>query len=406
MIRHRRPADPDARLRAVHSVIADPADQTSVLPLVQAVEDPSLDVARAALRRLATLAGPTETAMLRHRLLDLDIGLVGDVAATLVKLSDRDAVDVVVAGLRFGSPMRRHKAALAARELRAPSARHALLQALADVTTPVRRVALEALSRLPPDAQTVSAARRCLRDRDAAVRSAAIGAVAALDRDAAQTLATLVVDAEPRVRTALAAAAANLDADTIITLLGDEEPGVRQQTLRTLSRKPRPGVGRSLNHALTDANWHVRRAACDAIAAARTPNAASVLITALIDSHPAVRGRALVALEQLLGPQLDPTLEQALDEAPPQLRRTLIEILGHHQRTAAVLRFAADPAVLVRLAVVHALSGEPSDEARTALDRLRYDHDRSVRHAAAGSIARVRARAGRGSPRADPRGSG
>jgi HEAT repeat protein len=383
----RWPSDPSARLHAVLSAPAAAGDPGSLAPLLQAVDDPSLDVARAALRRLVELAGRRETVLLRGRLLDVDIGLVGDVAATLRALSDTGAADVVAAGLGAASTTTRHKAAVAARELRDPSSRPALVRALSDRSTPVRRVALEALARLPASAATVAACRIRLGDRDGSVRGAAVDAVAALDGDAAAALAPVALDPQPRVRARLGAVAPALDADTTVALLGDRDPGVREATLLGLAERPRPELAAAVTRALTDTDWHVRRAACDAVAATRAPEAGAALIDALIDPHMSVRGRAVVALEALLGPRLGRALEDALDDAPPRLRRTLIEELGRRRRPEAVRRFAADPSSDVRLAVVHALAGDRSSETRAALGLLSHDREPAVHHAAMNTLA-------------------
>lgn len=133
-------------------------------------------------------------------MLHVDTGVVGDVAATLRDLDDPFAAAVAAAALDDESPLLRHKAAIALRGLHDSTARPALLHAVDDPETPVRRVALEALRELPPDAETVSACRRRLGDLDASVRAAALQAIARLDSDAAETLRSSVRDREPRMR--------------------------------------------------------------------------------------------------------------------------------------------------------------------------------------------------------------
>jgi HEAT repeat protein len=378
VIRRHRP-DPSERL---HALLALPENESSCPALLDGVSDVSLDIARAALRRLHSLAGPAEITELRQRMLDVDIGVVGDVAATLRALNDPLAAAVATAALNDESPFLRHKAAIALRELHDPTTRLALLRALDDPETPVRRVALEALREVPPDAETIAASRRRLGDLDASVRAAALHTVACLDSDAAEMLRAVVRDREPRVRAELGAVAGALATDTLRVLLGDADPEVRASALRGLVALPRAELAPTVIAALADVNWHVRRAACDAVAASGGDGARQVLVRALIDPHPSVRGRALVALERLAGDQLHQLLAYYLDAAATPLRRALLEILGRRGQTEPLLRFVSDPSSDVRLAVVRGLSADCSAAARAALEFLCDDDDVAVRHAA------------------------
>jgi len=342
----------------------------------------SLDVARQALRRLVPLAGPVEIARLRERMLGLDVGMVGDVAAALRELGDAQAVEVAVAGLRAASPFDRQKAALALRELRAPAARASLVGALSDPAPPVRRVALEALRLLPSEPDTVRACAERLTDADPSVRAAAVAAVAGLDPLATATLQPAATDPHPGVRRAAAAAADVLDAGSVRALLTDREAEVRVAVLEALARDPKPELTTLLLQALADESWHVRRAAADALGATGNVLSLPGLLRALLDSHPLVRGRARIALEQVLGADLERALAAALADAEAPLRRALVESLGHHGQTRPLLRLVSDEDPGVRIAVVHALERAPEPEATRALEQLAADADLAVRHAA------------------------
>jgi HEAT repeat protein len=134
---------------------------------------------------------------------------------------------------------------------------------------------------------------------------------------------------------------------------------------------------------LRDRSWHVRRAACDAAAAAGGEDAEVALVARLVDSRLEVRGRALVALERLCGAHLGEVLEGALPAAGEALRRTLVELLGRSGRTAAVMGYVSDPSAEVRIAAAHALAGDGTSDARAALEFLQDDDDAAVRNAAA-----------------------
>lgn len=378
-------SDPAARLRAV---LALPRDPSSVPALLAALEDVSLDVARAALRRLVPLAGPAEIAALRKRLLDLDIGLVGDVAVALRELGDAGASRAAAAALGARSSSRRQKAALALRELRDPASRGVLVTALGDDAAPVRRLAVEALGRLPAEPETLAACRRVLADQDASVRAAAVRVLAATGPAGQDPLGRLAADPVGSVRAALASVACALDAETAERLLADADADVRVAALAALARCPDAVPVHALLERLRDESWHVRRAACDAVAAAGGREAEEALVAGLVDSRLAVRGRALVALERLCGERLDGVLESALPDASDVLRRALVEILGRRRQTAAVLRYVGDPSPDVRIAVAHALAASRASGARAALRYLREDDVVAVRNAAAVALER------------------
>jgi HEAT repeat protein len=215
------------------------------------------------------------------------------------------------------------------------------------------------------------------------VRAAAVAAVARLDPQAGAILRTVLADAHPSVRRTAAAAAEVLAADSVQALLGDPDAEVRVAGLEALARRPRPELTPMLLPMLSNRSWHVRRAAADAIGASGRAEAVRPLVRALVDSHPVVRGRALIALERLLGGELDRLLSAALEDAAPSLRRTIVEILGRHGRVEPLLRLADDEDAGVRIALVHALEHASSLQARAAIERLADDPDIAVRNAVA-----------------------
>jgi HEAT repeat protein len=383
----RKGPDPSERLRRLLSL---PADETSAQALLAAVDDVSLDVARQALRRLVPLAGPAEATTLRERMLELDIGIVGDVAAALRELGDRGAVEVAIAGLAAESWFDRQKAALALRGLHDPAARGALLDTLADPAPAVRRTVLEALKQLPSEPETVRACAERLEDTDPSVRAAAIAAVARLDPHAGPTLLTVLRDAQTSVRQQAAAVAEVLDARAVQVLLADQDAEVRVAVLEALTRDPQPELTPTLLRMLSDPSWHVRRAAADAIGASGRREDVEALVRALVDSRAIVRGRALMALERLLGDELDRLLSDVLEDQAAPLRRAIVEILGRRGYVEPLPRLVVDEDAGVRIAVIHALEHASSPQARTAIERLADDPDIAVRNAAAIVVARRR----------------
>jgi HEAT repeat protein len=361
--------------------------------LLAAVEDVSLDVGRVALRRLVPLAGPAERDALRGLLLELDIGIVGDLAAALRELQDQKAPVVAAEGLRSSSTARRQKAALALRELRDPSSVSVLLGALADAHVPVRRLAIEGLAELPSTREIVSACRKALTDRDDSVRAAAVRAIARRDSAAAATLRSAVGDRAGSVREALASVSCALACETVELLLEDQAEKVRVTALRALVDCPRRVQLSALLARLADESWHVRRAACDSVAAAGGTDAEQVLIAELVDDRLEVRGRALVALERACGDKLDDVLEKTLPNADSRLRLAVIDILGRRGRGAVALPYLDDSSPEVRVVAVHALAAGGSAGAEEALLRVQADDpDPTVRNAAAVALEELKRR--------------
>jgi HEAT repeat protein len=380
MIRRRHRLDPSERLRQVRSL---PSEHASCAALVAAVADVSLDVARAALRRLVPLAGPAEIDSLRSRMLELDIGIVGDVAAALRELGDAAASRVAVAALADGSGFKRQKAAVALRELRDLETREPLHAALLDGEAAVRRSAVEALGQLPPYRNTNEALESILHDFDPSVRAAAVTALAALDEQASSSLQPTVVDSHASVRRAAAAANARLNRESVRVLVGDPDADVRAEALWALAASPRTELVEVVAASLGDDSWHVRRAGCHALGASGLAVAKEPLLQALVDSHPTVRGAALGALEALLGERLVGELAAELCRPDERLRRALVEALADRGESAdrALLSLVSDPVNEVRLAVAHALARSQRPDAQHALARLAVDPDPVVRHA-------------------------
>lgn len=386
--RRARPGgSPTERLQAV---LALPDDRSSCSELVRAARDPSLEVARHALRRLERLGTDAEAAALRGHLFEVDIGIVPDYATTLHRLHDAAAVEVALRALEDPRSIVRAAACLVLREFAPPQAGAALVAALLDPMASVRRLALEALARLEADRGTAAACEALLRDPDPAVRRAAIATIATVAPDAAAHLAGVAADADPSVRRALAAAAA-LDDDTATLLLCDAEPEVRAAILSQLERAPRPPLLPLLRATVADPAWRVRRAAVRAVRAARDEVAATLLVARLLDENSLVRAESRRTLCELFGPRLPEVVAAELACGSAPLRRRLVYLLAECCATDALPSIAerehdADPEV--RIAVARTLAALPDDRAREVVDRLLADPDEAVRHAAA--LARER----------------
>jgi HEAT repeat protein len=346
-----------------------------------------LDVARAALRGLARVGGPAEARALRERLLRVDIGVVGDYAATLRRLNDHQAAEVAVDALSAEDPRTRQAAAIALRELRASSAQTRLLGALDDSRAAVRRCALEALAALGRDAANARAIATHLLDSDVGVRCAAVEALAAIADDPASMLRTALTDPSPLVRRRVGCAADRLSADQAQALLSDPSAAVREATAARFAEVAAPpDMARSLLASLDDPVWHVRRAACKAVAAMREPALWPSLRSLLIDEHPTVRADALNRLADLADDKLANFLAEGLLALEPMMRRACVYALAERAPAAAlnlIARVAGDADVAVRVAVASSLPASSP-----ALGALIQDPDADVRNAA--RVARTR----------------
>jgi HEAT repeat protein len=389
----RRPSmrsEPGDRLRAVRALPDAPA---SLQPLLEALEDPSPEVVKAALARLPRYAGPMDAEYLRERLLTVDLSVIRDWAAALLAMGDPISVITAIRGLRATSVGTRIAAAVALGELCDPRAVIPLIDALADPIAGVRRCAVESLAMLGPNPGSAEACRRMLLDEEAGVRTAAVDAVVGLaaDSELDRWLRPVLDDPSLRVRRRLGDHAGCIGRLMVSRLLTDPQPDVRTAAAWSFEHTPRTDVADLLAARLRDAAWTVRRAACRALGATRDRAAAADLLPMLDDPHPTVRSAALNALTDVCGGGLARTLGAALGDASPRLRRALVYALAWCPASESVpllAACAADPDDDVRLAVAHLASSLRTFGADPVLERLEHDPAPAVRYAVAAALAR------------------
>jgi HEAT repeat protein len=378
----RHAADPIEQLRAVYQLANEPA---SCAALLEAARSPSNEVARVALRRLRALGGQHEAAILRERLFDVDLGLVGAYAETLQALGDEEAAGIARGVLKDASSTKRLAAAIALRELKDERSRAALLTALADPIAGVRHEAAEALGRLAPDPKSEEQVAELLDDRDAEVRAAVVRTLVRTASDLEDRLRPTVFDPEPRVRRELARASARLREQTVRMLVGDASADVRADVMWALVERPRPELVAVEIGALSDPAWPVRRAAARALGVVGAAVACDPLLQTILDPHPTVRAAGLRALREILGDRLVDRLGGELDRSEAPLRRALVYALAE-TRDARAARWIApldrDPDPFVRVAVVHALKTLRAGDWRRIVARLADDVEPHVHHAA------------------------
>jgi len=377
---HRAPDNPTARLRRVQEL---PEDRSSCPELLAAVDDPSLQVARAALLRLVAVGGPVEGADLAARLLDVDIGLVPDCARTVARLDRAAGARVALRGLGSSAAHARQAAAIALATLVWPPARVGLECALDDGAASVRRAAVDALAALEPSPRTVSLLVERLADSDAGVRTAAVAAVARLAASPSEPLRRTLADPTARVRLELARNADRLSDRLLERLLGDPDESIRSEALWRLCEEPRERLAAAIHDRLTDPRPRVRRAACRALAPLHDPGDDDALVERLGDPDPLVRAAALRALCERRPADAAGFLSSRLPHVAPRLRPRLLYAIARLDAAAADacvrrldLGHDHDPAV--RLVAVHCcLPGS-----RELLRGRAADPDPDVRHAA------------------------
>lgn len=348
------------------------------------LDDPSPEIARAAIARLVELEGPRAADALRARLLDVDLSLVADIAGALRRIGDREAVEVAIAALGDDRYSRRFAAIRALGALGDARAAHPLSSMLDDDVAGVRAAALQALGKLGQHGRAKSGAdcARLLSDPVPLVRVAAIRAVARLVTHPGELLAAVAADPDRVVRLEVARHVAGLPDPAAESLLADSGLRVREAAARAGGVRQ---VG-SLAMLLTeDPARDVRRAAAHALGAMRDARVADVLVPGIEDPDALVRAAVLRSLEKLLTREgAMNRLCDELSDARPTRRRASVYALAHlraREVAPEVSRLLDDPDPDVRLALLH--SAPALFEAADALVRyLAKDPDQAVSQAA------------------------
>lgn len=371
-----------------------PDQPDSLGEILAYTHDSSLDIVRAALRRLAAQSGEREADDLRARMLEVDPALVGDFAATLAAIGDREAPKVAAEALRDKHPPRRLAAARALAVLATPAEGPQLVGALGDSLAAVRRAALVALRRIG-EREHGAACAELLDDADPQVRAAAVPAVAALVDDPGPLLDSVRRADAPEVRVAVAAHLPILDQTVARVLLTDDEPAVREAAVRAAGTERAGMLALILEgDRVVDVRVAAARRLGELGEAGPAPDA---LVDGLTDRSPMVRIAALESLEKALGRERAvERLVEAMRSEEEEMRRGAVYALARLEASEAEQALAValgDPDREVRLAAVQC-GAQLFGSAWEPLTRLVEDPDPAVNHA----VLMARDRAGREAP--------
>ena len=339
--------DATERLRAVLS-------SDSAVALGDALTDPSPDIVRAAIRRLADVEGRDAAEALRRRMLTADLSVVEDIAKALRQLEDTRAVPVAIAGLAERRYTVRLAAALALGVLADRRGVAPLCRTLQDGVSGVRAAALAALARLGPEADTAEACATLLSDPEAHVRIAAVRAIARTSTHPGPILAGAVADPDPFVRLELAAHVAGMPHRAAAALLTDPELRVRKAAAGSAGLRE---LGLLAELLRADPRPAVRSAAARTLGSLGDARVADLLIPGLEDCDAIVRATCLRALERLVkrGGTVRRLCRELRSDRPERRRASVYALARLEPVEAAcdVSQLANDPDPDVRLALIH-----------------------------------------------------
>jgi len=354
----------------------------SVAQVIDALDDPSVEVARAAVTRLAELDGSCAVSGLRERLLNSDLSLVADTARTLRGCGDPTVIDLAITGLGQQPYTRRLAAARALAALADRRSADPLRAGLHDPVAGVRVGVLAALAALGPSEATTSECAPLLADPDANVRRAAVSAIVRTSRRPGTHVSGAARDPDRVVRLEVARHLARLSDESARSLLTDPDLRVREAGARGAGIRQ---VGQLAAMLVEDPSGDVRRAAAQTLGELADERVADVLLAALEDRDALVRASALRAIEKLLTPsRAIRRLRSELGASDARRRAAVVYALarmGAGEAADDVQRLVADEDPDVRLALIHTanvLQAKPEPLIR----RLAADADAAVRHSA------------------------
>lgn len=212
-----------------------------------------------------------------------------------------------------------------------------LIRALRDSDRAVRQAAATSLTALGEPA--VVPLGFCLQDPNLEVQETASSILASIADDRVlEALSTSLLSPNWIVRMHSAKALGRIQAtetlETLILLLQDKVPGVRDEAARAIQAMGEASLP-SLLSQLQDPNWRVRLRAVETLALLKSPAAVQPLMGVVQnDADTAVRQDAVRTLGKIGDAQVIPLLMESLKQ--PSLKLPAIEALGQIRSTEAV----------------------------------------------------------------------
>jgi HEAT repeat protein/beta-lactamase regulating signal transducer with metallopeptidase domain len=239
-----------------------------------------------------------------------------------------------------------------------------------------------------------------LGDEDSEVRKTVVAALASLqDTAAVQALMqALLEDSDPEVREAAAWALGEIEDARAISALGDalqrdEVPAVRLMAAWALGEIEDPRGVEPLGSAIDDSDPEVRLAVIHALGEIESPGAIEPLGSALRDSDPEIREYAVWALGEIEDARAVPALADVLaSDSDVAVRRKAAWALGEIEHGSGVDALAAalsDEDAEVRGLAIWALGEIEDPRAVDPLAGLLRDSDVEVRQQAARALGEI-----------------
>jgi cyclophilin family peptidyl-prolyl cis-trans isomerase/HEAT repeat protein len=286
-----------------------------------------------------------------------------------------------------------------AMRLESPALKPVLLEAAGSSDPLSRALAARGLGALK-DRAAYEVVARLVEDRDEGVVVQALRALAVIgDPRGARVAAGALARESAAVQLEALRALATLPADRalkekVIPFVGHAQAALRGAALQALAHLDRDELFLVLSGLDPDPEWSVRAAVAAALAESADEVGVGLLFTLLQDQDPRVLPAVLTALRKARGPESLDTLKRHLEHPDLAVRAAAAENLAElpgvglsDALAAAYRRSRSDRELEARLALVAALAVQKDEPARTALrEAAGSDPSRAVRERAGAAL--------------------
>jgi HEAT repeat protein/energy-coupling factor transporter ATP-binding protein EcfA2 len=289
----------------------------------------------------------------------------------------------------------------------------ALTRMLSDSDPQVRKTTMESLEQLLGESfpQMIPVLTKSLHDPDSKIRAGVVRLLGKFYQDSPEVVAVLIKtshDLDPQVRNSavgnlkISGQGSSQIVEALIEALHDPDPQVRNSAVGSLKKSGQVSsqIVEALIKALHDDDSHVRTKVVSILGDLDqiTPEVVAALIEALHDSDPHIRNRAASSLGGLdqITPEVVAALIEALHDSDPNVRATAASSLGSLDQTSPEVVAAfiealhdSDPNVLTSAVSNLKKSGQVSSQIALALIKALHDSDPNVRVTAASSLGEL-----------------